>query len=270
MPFGMLRPLPFSSIDLNPSIAWPVYRAEDKRDKKLLPPLMLGALDYPDLHSQFESAFCDLIRSADPASFGDVRQCQIDFTYSLSTNLGQHYHGSTDNDESDFNGVMHGEIDLSHILKSRTGDNAAVLESQRSVLANCFVDTYNLIHSDSPFRMTEATIDSVIDIPEDDDDDEDGPGAMVTSAAAADGLDAYYFLRFREWSRFRGGWGCRRCGPDDRKFIPPLTMARLTMGEHQAFEATFANCVRESGVAAFAKVANPHIRFSYTGNQEME
>ena len=232
--------------------------AEDKKNKKLLPPMMLQALEYPDLHAQFENTFCELISQADSSSFGEVTNCQIDFTYSLADSTGQHYHGGSTNngdEAADYEGTMKGEFDLSHVLKG--DDNAITLQNRINVMGNCFKDTYNLVHDESPYTINGVTLQQEIDVPEDDDDDK--------SAAV---LKFDYRLKYRIWSRLNINFGCNKCMPDDRKFMPPLAMSRLTMGEHQAFEATFGNCLRESGVWALHKVNNARIRFAYTGNPD--
>ncbi|GKZ01335.1 hypothetical protein MPSEU_001084500 [Mayamaea pseudoterrestris] len=226
----------------------------DKKSKKILPPVMLGALEYPDLHSQFESTFCKLIANADPTSFAEVTKCQIDFTYSLSdANKLRHVKTA---DEDSFRGEMRGELDISHVLKSI--DDSSLNENRMVVIGNCLKDTYNMVHADSPYSLIDYTLERQIDTPEDDDDED----ALTTPNLKKITSSA------RTWNWFHTVYTCRWCSDDDRKFVPPLAMSRLTMGEHQAFEATFANCLRESGVAAFAKVRNPHIRFTYTGNQE--
>jgi hypothetical protein len=224
--------------------------------------MMRGALDQPDLHSQFESTFCKLISAADPASFGEVTKCQIDFTYSVSDALDQHYHSSTDKNDkgADYQGSWRAEFDISHVLK--TDDDSKLLATQMSVSGNCFRDTYNMIHAESNFTLNDFTINRQIVTPEIDDQ------ALETGP---DGVKDYGFRLYNRWWSFGGGsGGCRFCAPDDRKFLPPVIMPRLTMGEHQAFEATFANCLRESGVASLAKVNNAHIRFAYTGNANTE
>ena len=226
--------------------------SEDKKSKKLLPPLMLRQLDNTDLHSQFETVFCKLIAQADPSSFGEVSKCRIDFTYSLSDAWGHH---DNDNEPADYAGELRGEYHLSHVLKTNDMDDASMLESRITAIGNCFKDTYNMIHADSAYTFTDFTLEREIDIPENDDDDE--------NFALAGPYRGLWAAKFGSW---RGSYECRLCAPDDRKFVPPLMLARLTMGEHAAFEATFADCLRESGVPAFRKVTNPHLFFTYTGN----
>jgi hypothetical protein len=214
--------------------------------------MMLLALESPDLHRQFEEKFCDIIREADPASFADVKTCQIDFTYSLADawNRRKDKDHKKDKDDEDFQGEMAGEFNVHGVLEEK-GEH--ISQARVQAMGSCFKDSYNMVHSKGLYTITDFDLEREIDVPEEDDEDSE-PDQLGSRRRK------YYSS---SWYNYK--YGCNLCAPDDdRKYVPPLVMSRLTMGEHQAFEAVFTNCLRESGVPAFAEVSDARIRFTYT------
>jgi hypothetical protein len=217
---------------------------------------MVQAIEHPNLHQQFEETFCGILRKADPESFAELKKCEVDFTYSMSDALGRNDRRS----QEDYSGTMKGQFDLSHVLNTEA---VAALETSRvETVGNCFVDSYNMIHSETPFTLSGFTLEREIQTPE---TDGEATHALMVEPGSVSALSYV-----RSWNWYSFDYSCAQCDPAQGKIVPPLTMSRLTSAEHQAFEATFAHCLKESGIAAFAQITNPHIRFIYNGAGALE
>lgn len=178
---------------------------------------------------------------------------------------------------------MQSQISMKHIKHG-------IKEDHFPVFSRCYVDSFNKVHPKDDIEMKGTDVTKEIDVPEDANNPSVGGstgtvqvhegtmlGSTSTSAVEATGT-RYYWARYFTWIRYMS-FRCGRLCPDDDddryssgNWPPLLQMVQRDSHSklHDAFQAKFCQCLRESGLKTFEDVTECQIYYIHKPHGEAD
>jgi hypothetical protein len=190
-----------------------------------------------DIMEQFQDKFCENLQESGIVALKNVEDCEIYFLYSASsTAQGQEMYmqeqmKATLGDDlpasiTDYQ--MGTEIKISHIRPSDTATSVFW-----DTISNAYRASYNEIHSDTGYSVTDWMLERDLEMPEDE-------SAQLLIATA--------LVKFE----------CPSCEANSLQ-----TVFSTRNGVHEAFESLFCEKLHESGLNDFEDIHDCNIKFMY-------
>jgi hypothetical protein len=223
----------------------------------MLPPLQLQALTGSEAHEKFVDDLCKALRESGKPAYEGITKCSVDFTYGTAktqqlaaeaaradgSELGWPWGRKKDDKPADKSGIpMGAEIDIHHVFDAGDTDFGA--------LSKMFIDAYNEVHADTPYRITSFAIDQEYSYADPDSDwtanftvNGDGDSEIVDGEGhrrlcrCRSGRRCSYTCDIGRGWRGRGDFGCTMCR-DERSVLPPLAIVAARQYKENRMKVT--------------------------------